>query len=134
MTPLIFYRFMDNHVKVITGCVLCLGSILVIGTSDADHENNLDIVLSRLNEVGIKLNKANCHFFSDSVEYVGHTIYRHGIHSLPFKTKALRNASEPKIVGTEILSINGQLPWAKLSNLSETLELLQNIAVYEPRV
>ena len=53
--------------------------ILVIGRTETEHLQNLHEVLSRLEKLGICVQKEKCSFFLPSVEYLGHIISAEGL-------------------------------------------------------
>ena len=86
--PVIFQRTMDTILQG-TPQVLCyLDDILITGASQESHLHNLEEVLSRLQEYGIRINASKCVFLQNSVEYLGHTIGSEGLHTLATIQKA----------------------------------------------
>jgi hypothetical protein len=73
-----------------------LDDILVTGSSEAEHMENLDRVLCRLSEYGLKLRKDKCEFLRSSVEYLGHVIDKDGVHKAQSKVKEIANMPLPK--------------------------------------
>ena len=75
-TPASFQRLMD---LVLSGlqwsqCLVYLDDIIVLGHSFQEHINNLDSVLQRLQESGLRLKPVKCCFFQTQVHYLGHVI------------------------------------------------------------
>ena len=61
--------------------VVRVDDILVSGKSDADNVRNLDSVLKRLSDAGLKLKRQKWKFMQSSVEYLGYLIWaKEGIH------------------------------------------------------
>ena len=56
------------------------------------------LVLSKLQEVGLKLSKSKCTWFTEQVEYLGYRIDANGIHPTDDKLKAIKDAPAPKDV------------------------------------
>ena len=56
-----------------------LDDILVTGSSERDHLDNLAAVLEKLEAAGVRLKGSKCHFMLPSVEYLGHKISDKGI-------------------------------------------------------
>ena len=48
-------------------CIAYLDDILIYGRTFEEHLENLDAILKRLKEKGIKLNAKKCHFFKREV-------------------------------------------------------------------
>ena len=57
--------------------------------------NNLEQVLSRLSEYGLKVNKNKCMFFQDRITYCGHEIDREGLWKSNDKIEAVINTPRP---------------------------------------
>jgi endonuclease IV len=53
-----------------------LDDMAITGKDDQEHLQNLDKVLARLEEYGLRLNLDKCQFFKDSVTFCGHIIDR----------------------------------------------------------
>ena len=85
--PAVVECAMDSILQGIPYVICYLDDILVTGRSDEEHARHLEIVLSRLQEHGIRLKKEKCHFFQSSVEYLGHLIDAQGVHTSTKKYK-----------------------------------------------
>ena len=59
----------------------------------AEHLHNLEEVLSRLKQHGLRVKPAMCKFLVGSVEYLGHRIDSTGLHSTDGKLQAILQAS-----------------------------------------
>ena len=59
---------------------------------------NLETVLKRLKEHGVRLNKDKCQFFEDAVEYLGCRVDAQGVHTSAKKLKAILGAPKPRNV------------------------------------
>ena len=57
-------------------CLVYLDGIIILGTTFKDHLGNIQSVLQRLREAGLK---PKCSFFKERVNYLGHIISREGI-------------------------------------------------------
>ena len=94
--PAVFQRAMDSILQGISHVICYIDDILVIGVTEAEHDNNLDEVLRRLQEHGVHLKQEKCSFYQESVEYLGHHISVRGVHTTKDKTRAILDAPEPK--------------------------------------
>ena len=106
--PAIFQRSMETLLRDLPGLFVYLDDILITGSTLAEHLANLEGVLKRLSEAGLRLNKEKCAFFLEQIEYLGHTIDAQGVHPTGEKIKAIKNAPQPKNV-TELRSFLGIL-------------------------
>lgn len=85
---------MDQVLQGIPGTQCYLDDIIVTGHDDASHLANLEAVLTRLEEYGLRANRRKCEFFKDSIEYCGHKIDRQGPHKTQDKILAVLNAPQ----------------------------------------
>ncbi|UYV73598.1 K02A2.6-like [Cordylochernes scorpioides] len=90
-TPIVLIMKTNGHVRTL----VYLDDIIITGESEADHLRNLEAVLNRLNEYGLKANRENCNFFQESLEYCGHVIDKMGLHKTNDKIRAVLDAPEP---------------------------------------
>ena len=59
--------------------VICyIDDILVTGVSEEEHLHNLEEILKRLQQHGIRVNTEKCAFCQDTVEFLGHSIDQRG--------------------------------------------------------
>ena len=93
--PAIFQCVMDQVLQGLPGVHCFLDDILVTGENNALHLKNLDAVLGRLEQFGLRVQKDKCEFFKKSLEYLGHIIDEKGLHKSPDKLKAIAEAPAP---------------------------------------
>ena len=119
---------MDQVLQGIPHCICYLDDILVTGRSDAEHLVNLEEVLRRLQEYGIRLKREKCRFYQTVVEYLGHLVDAQGVHTSPKKVQAVLDAPEPRNL-QELRSFLGLVNYyAKfMGNLASTLHPLHNL-------
>ena len=96
--PAIFQRTMDTILQGIPHVVCYIDDILVTGESEEEHLRNLEEVLKRLRQHGIRIKRSKCAFLQESVEYLGHEVDAKGIHTTTQKVEAIVNAPSPKDV------------------------------------
>ena len=77
------------------GIIMYLDDILAYGSSIAEVCKRLEVVLSKLQQHGLKLNPNKCHFFQDNVFFLGHKISADGIGSDDAKVKAVKDFPKP---------------------------------------
>ena len=78
--------------------IVCVDDKLVSGANDNDHLRNLEEVLERLAEAGLRLNKGKCMFMESQVTYLGHRVSKEGIQPMKDKVDAIANAPPLKNV------------------------------------
>ena len=77
--PGYFQKTMDDLTSDLPGVAVYLDDILVSGSSAEDHIHNLQHLLERLQEKGLRCRLEKCKFAQSSVEYLGHILSRGGI-------------------------------------------------------
>ena len=104
--PAIFQRSIETLLRGLPGISVYLDDILVTGKTLDEHLKNLQQVLGKLEEAGLKLNKEKCSFLLKQIEYLGHVIDAQGLHPSEEKIKAIKAAPSPKNI-TELRSFLG---------------------------
>ena len=95
--PATFQRLMDLVLAGLVGasCLVYLDDIIVLGKDFRDHLQNIQSVLQRLREAGLKLRPPKCSFFRKKVRYLGHTVTREGVAVDPDKVAKVMNWPTP---------------------------------------
>ena len=106
--PATFERLMDTVLAGLNWqiCLIYLDDIIVHGESFEAMLTNLDSVLCKLQDAGLKLKPRKCQLFKKEVEYLGHIVSASGIKTDPKKIQAVRDWPEPNNV-TELRSFIG---------------------------
>ena len=81
--PEIFQAEMSRILLGIPGVVIHMDDVLVYGQNQSEHDTRLQLVLDRLLDAGMTLNKSKCEFGVDKVQFLGHIIDHEGIHAGP---------------------------------------------------
>ena len=77
--------------------VVCrVDDILVSGKNDQNHLKNLNEVLERLKQAGLRLKMEKCIFMKPSVEYLGYRVDMHSLHAIEKKVEAMKNTPAPE--------------------------------------
>jgi len=96
--PATFQR-MINHVLrdyVNKICLVYMDDVIVFSTSLQEHIKNLELILNRLSEKGLKIQMDKCEFLRKEVLFLGHKITTKGIEPNPDKIRAIQNFPIPK--------------------------------------
>ena len=93
--PGIFQRAMEELLRGIPGVFCYLDDILITASSIEQHNKIIKLVLSKLQDAGLKLKLAKCHIGVPSVSYLGHVIDKEGVHPTEEKLKAIVEAPAP---------------------------------------
>ena len=78
--PSIFQRMIENLLQEIKGVSVYTDDILITGSTVQEHLQTLDTVLERLQNLGLRLNKAKCFFLHSRIEYLGHIVDKDGLY------------------------------------------------------
>ena len=96
--PATFQRLMDSvlaglHWKT---CLVYIDDIIVVGKSFDEHLCNLQAVLERLRQAGLKLHPRKCQLLRHKVTYLGHVVSAQGIAPDPDKTDRVNHWLTPQ--------------------------------------
>lgn len=94
----IFQRTMESLLANIPGVVVFLDDIVVSGKDEESHNRSLEMVLTRLEEAGFRLNKGKCQFGVSEIIYLGHHISAQGVSPTSEKVRAVLLAPPPRNV------------------------------------
>ena len=105
-----------------------MDDVVVFGENQEEHDRNLQEVINRIKEAGLKLNKDKCAFSEKSIEFLGHKISKDGIRISPEKITAIMDLNAPKDV-TELRRILGMINYLTkfLPRAQEILHPLNNL-------
>ena len=117
---------METLLKTVPKTVVFQDDIIVTGKSQHEHLENLNEVLNRLSQVGLRLRREKSTFMAREVEYLGHQISCQGILPSPSKVEAI--APMPQNI-SELRAFLGMLTYfgnfqLQLSTTVEPLHLL----------
>ena len=93
--PAMWQRAIDQVLQGIPGVQCILDDMIVSGKSNEEHLDNLESVLKRLQDAGLKANKEKFEFFRDRVQFCGHEIDKEGLHKTQEKIKTVVSAPRP---------------------------------------
>ncbi|XP_017471477.1 PREDICTED: uncharacterized protein K02A2.6-like [Rhagoletis zephyria] len=106
--PGIFQRVMEELVQGMSGCAVYLDDIIITGSSDEEHLNNVKELFQRLSAYGLRCKEDKCQFACQQVEYVGHIIDSKGIRPTAQRLKAIEMMPRPSNV-KEVESFIGKI-------------------------
>lgn len=91
-----FQKIMDSLLAGIEGVTCYLDDILITGKTAVDHLKNLEKVLKRLSDKGVRVKKEKCEFLVSSLTFLGHQISEQGIAASGENVQAIQNAPRPQ--------------------------------------
>ena len=119
---------MEGLLQGIPSTGVLLDNILITGRSTEEHLDDLEKVLTRLSEAGLRLKAVKCQFMKPVLECLGHRVDAEGFHPVEAKVKAIQEAPAPKNP-TELKSFPGMRNFCGkfIPNLSSILEPLHSL-------
>ncbi len=123
----VFQKAMD-HLLEGYPCEVIVDDILVWGSTEAEHDENLLKVLDRIREINLKLKWDKCKFKVKEVRYVGHLLTEDGLKPDPEKIRAITEMQIPSNV-KDLQRFLGMVRYLSkfVSRLSELALPLQNL-------
>ncbi|KAJ8048227.1 hypothetical protein HOLleu_00459 [Holothuria leucospilota] len=103
--PACFQKVMHSILAGLPGVQCYLDDVVVYGKTQAEHDQNLRRVLTKIRDSGMKLN-SKCEFNASKIQLLGHVVTSEGIRPAPDLVKAIRDAPAPQSVD-EIRSFLG---------------------------
>ena len=88
--PGIFQGTVENLLQGIPQVIVRMDDILISGKGDNNHIANLEAVLKKLSEAGLRLQKEKCFFMVSEVTYCGYEINGRGIKPVEAKVEAIQ--------------------------------------------
>lgn len=126
--PAIWQRAMDQVLQGIPGVQCILDDMIITGATTAQHLENLETVLKRLQDYGLRLHQDKCEFFKERIQFCGHIIDKEGLHKTQEKVEAVVNSPPPENV-SQLRSFLGLVNYYGkfISNLSATVQPLNQL-------
>ena len=104
----LFQRILQQILQDIPNCKNIVDDIIIYADNQEDHDKVLKMVLTRLREKNLTLNRSKCEFNKSELKFMGHILSSRGIQIDESKVKAVRDA-EPPTNTVEVLSFLGLL-------------------------
>ncbi|KII74279.1 Transposon Ty3-I Gag-Pol polyprotein [Thelohanellus kitauei] len=96
--PSIFQNFMDTLLHGINNVTCYIDDIIITGTDDKNHLQNLERVLNKLKEFNVTTSIDKCKFFQSEVKFLGHIINKEGVRPIDERITPILNLPAPKNV------------------------------------
>ncbi|XP_045537307.1 uncharacterized protein K02A2.6-like [Papilio machaon] len=95
VAPSLWQGFMDRLLQGLEGVKCFFDDIIIQGDSKEKLLQRLKLVLDKLKESNLRVNKDKCQFFKTSINYLGHTIDKDGLHKNKDKINAIIKTERP---------------------------------------
>ena len=126
--PAIWQRTIEQILQGTDGVQCILDDMVITGENDDKYLENLEVVLSRLAQYNLRLNRHKCSFFQDRITYCSHEIDKNGLWKSKEKVDAVLNSPRPHNV-TSFRAYLGLLNYYHrfLNNLSTIVKPLNEL-------
>ena len=96
-SPTTFVRMINIVFKGLLGkvCIAYIDDLIILGKTIEEHFRNLELVLKRLQEAGLKIKLSKCTFLKKEITYLGHTLTTQGIKVNDEKVRAITRYPRP---------------------------------------
>lgn len=127
--PEMFQKIMENLLRSYEGVFIYLDDILIFGRSREEHDQNLTILLRRIQDLGLTLSTEKCQFRKTEITFLGHILGTGIIKPTLDKVQAIREFRHPSSAA-ELRSFLGLVSYVGkfIPNLSTLLDPLQKVA------
>ena len=94
--PTYFQNLMNKVLNGLHFTLAYLDDVIIFSESAEQHLKHIQIVLTRLKQAKLRLEKSKCLFFKQELHYLGHLLATNGIKLQPKKMKAISEMMPPK--------------------------------------
>lgn len=132
--PEIFQKTMEKILAGCIGCLIYIDDILIFGIDQKSHDERLKIILGRLKEFNVLLNKDKCVIGKTDIEFLGHRLSSNGIKPTHDKIIAIQQFRAPA-TAEETRSFLGLVNFVGkfIPNLADTTEPLRRLTRNETK-
>ena len=106
----VFQRAMDQILDGLPGIVTIADDIVVYGTDENDHDENLHRLMQLAQKKGLVFNTSKCKIKKESIPFFGHIYSKNGVSPDPVKVQAINDLSVPKNTA-EVQSFLGMITY-----------------------
>lgn len=126
--PEIFSEIMNKTLDGINKCEVAMDDIFMYGDTIKEVENTTEVVLKRLAQAGLTLNKSKCEFSMQRVKFLGHVFTPNGCQPDSDKIQAINQLKTPTTV-KEVQRLLGMVNYIGkfIKNLSSMTEPLRKL-------
>ena len=97
-SPAQFQRLMDTMISGLPGVAAYLDDLIITGSVETEHWENLERLIQKLSEYGLRVKLDKSVFFQSSVEYLGYIIDKNGKRPSKLSVEAIKILQRPENV------------------------------------
>lgn len=128
--PATFQRYLDRLIgpEFEPYCYVYLDDIVIATDTFEDHLTNLQLIMARLREGGLKLIREKCEFCCKEIRYLGYLVNSHGLQPDPEKIKLILDYPQPKNL-KQLRRLLGMASWYRrfIPNHATVIEPLNRL-------
>ena len=119
-SPAQFQRLMDTLIAGLPGVAAYLDDLIITGATEKEHWENMELLIQKLSEYGLRIKLEKSAFFQNSVEYLGFIIDKDGKRPSKLSVEAVKKLKIPENV-TEVQAFLGKINYYRcfIKNLAE---------------
>ena len=119
-SPAQFQRLMDTLIAGLPGVAAYLDDLIITGSTEKEHWENIERLVERLSEYGLRVKLDKSVFFQNSVEYLGFIIDKDGKRPSKLSIEAVKQLKKPENVA-EVQAFLGKINYYRsfFKNLAE---------------
>ena len=106
----VFQKAMDQILEGLPGVVSIADDIVVYGTNEQDHDQNLHRLMQRARERGLVFNPTKCRIKEEEIPFFGNIYSKNRVRPDPVKVQAIAELKEPTNT-TELQSFLGMITY-----------------------
>lgn len=93
--PELYQKVMETIVVGLEGVLVYLDDVVVVGSTQAEHDKRLSDLLQRFKEYNLLLNWDKCQFNVETLEFLGHELSVEGVRPVKSRVAAIGDFREP---------------------------------------
>ena len=126
--PETYQRIIQQVIQDIPGCKNIIDDIIIYASNQQEHDKILRMLLTRLREKGLTLNRNKCEFNKSELKFMAHTLSNSGIKIADDKVKAVKD-TPPPTNPSEVKSFLGLINFCSkfIKNLATIAESLRKL-------
>ena len=106
----VFQKAMDQILEGLPGVISIANDIVVYGTNEQDHDQNLHGLMQRARERSLVFNPTKCQINKEEIPFFGNIYSKNGVHPDSVKVQAIAELKEPTNT-TELQSFLGMITY-----------------------
>ncbi|EFO90739.1 hypothetical protein CRE_08209 [Caenorhabditis remanei] len=108
--PMVFQRIMDKMITGLKGVTAYLDDIIIVGSTEKEHTENLLELFKRISEYGFRVKLEKCKFLEKKIKFLGFIVDKDGRRPDEAKVAPIKGMKEP-VNQKELKSFMGMITY-----------------------